>query len=318
MPVRSSISDSSAPLAGRAFALLLTALLGYFLTMEVAMRALVPRISAMERRQRDDLQSALSLRPTMAGGSKSVLVVGNSLLLDGIDRERLQRLMGPQYHLALLPIENTTYLDWYFALRRLFTEGARPASIVLCMSAAQVLSDATDQDRFAYLMMRFRDTLEVARAAHLNATTTSDYFFAHLSAWLGFRAGLRNAVLHKWLPNANELADTLGLHPSPSTTLGPRDAEQILTRLEAMKNLASARGAGFLFLAPPSLTQDNLWPAVQAGAARVGIPVLVPLQAEEVSSRDFSDGFHLNSTGATLFTDRVAPALRASLGSTAR
>lgn len=311
--MHSSISDSSALRAGRAFVLLLAALLGYFLTLEIAMRAVVPRISAMERRQRDDFRSVLTLRPTTAAGAESVLVVGNSLLLEGIDRDRLQHLMGSQYQVALLPIENTTYLDWYFALRRLFTEGARPANIVLCMSAAQMLSDATDQDRFAYSMMRLGDTLEVARAAHLNATTTTDYFFANLSAWLGLRAGLRNAVLHKWLPDANELADTLVLRPSSPVTLGPRDALRILTRLEAIRNLARARGAELLFLAPPLLTQDNVWPSVQASAARLGISVLVPLRSAEVSSLDFSDGFHLNATGAALFTDRVAPELRASL-----
>lgn len=311
--MHSSISDSSAPRAGRAFVLLLAALLGYFLTLEIAMRAVVPRISAMERRQRDDFRSALTLRPTTAGGAKSVLVVGNSLLLKGIDRDRLQRLMGPQYQVALLPIENTTYLDWYFALRRLFTEGSRPASIVLCMSAAQMLSDATDQDRFAYSMMRLGDTLEVARAAHLNATTTSDYFFANLSAWLGLRADIRNVVLHKWLPDADELATTLILRPLSPVTLGPRDARQILTRLEAIQNLTRARDAELLFLAPPLLAQDNVWPTVQAGAARLGIPILVPLRSAEVSSLDFSDGFHLNATGAALFTDRLAPELRASL-----
>lgn len=314
----SSISDSRPPRAGRAFVLLLAALFGYLLTLEIAMRAVVPRISAMERRQRDDIRSALTLRPTMRDGSKSVLIVGNSLLLDGIDRDRLQRLMGSQYQIALLPIENTTYLDWYFGLRRLFMEGARPASIVLCMSAAQMLSDATDQDRFAYLMMRLGDTLEVARAAHLNATTTSDYFFANLSAWLGLRAGLRNAVLHKWLPDANELANTLILPSSSPVTLGPRDARQILTRLEGMQNLTRARGAEFIFLAPPRLTQENVWPAVQAGAARLGIPVLIPLRSSEVSNLDFSDGFHLNSIGAALFTDRVAPELRGTLGTMAR
>lgn len=311
--MHSSISDSSAPRAGRAFVLLLGALLAYFLTMETAMRAVVPRISTMERRQRDDFQSALTLRLTMAAGAKSVLVVGNSLLLDGIDRQRLQKLMGPRYRVALLPIENTTYLDWYFGLRRLFTQGARPASIVLCLSAAQVLSDATDQDRFAYMMMRSRDTLDVARAAHLNATTTSDYFFANLSAWLGLRAGLRNAVLNKWLPDANELANTLILRPVSPVALGPRDAQRIVTRLEAMQNLATAQGANFIFLAPPLLAADNVWPTVQAGAARLGIPVLIPLPSAEVSNLDFSDGFHLNATGAALFTDRVAPELRASL-----
>src|ERR1700693_1831502 len=104
--MHSSTSDSSAPRAGRAFVLLLAALLGYFLTLEIAMRAVVPRISAMERRQRDDFRSALTMRPPTAGCAESVLVVGNSLLLEGIDRDRLQRLMGSQYQVALLPIEN--------------------------------------------------------------------------------------------------------------------------------------------------------------------------------------------------------------------
>jgi lysophospholipase L1-like esterase len=125
-------------------------------------------------------------------------------------------------------------------------------------------------------------------------------------------------VLHKWLPDADELATALSLRPSSPVTSVPGDAQRILTRLEAMQNLTRARGAEFIFLAPPLLTQDNIWPTVQVAAAPLGLSVLVPLRSAEVSSLDFSDGFHLNATGAALFTDRVAPQLRANLATRPR
>ena len=91
------------------------------------MRTVVPRMSKGQQREVEDRRAAVLLQPRMPDGSTSILVVGNSLLLHGIDRARLQREMGSRYHVVLYPIEGTTYLDWYFGLRRLFADGARPS-----------------------------------------------------------------------------------------------------------------------------------------------------------------------------------------------
>ena len=67
----------------------------------------------------------------------------------------------------MYPIEDTTYLDWAYGLRRLLAGGSRPSVVVMCISAKHLLSDATDGEGFAYFLMRLRDLPEVARGRAL-------------------------------------------------------------------------------------------------------------------------------------------------------
>src|SRR5256885_10375697 len=128
--MRSSISGSKALTPTHAMVLLL-ALAGCYLgVVELAARLLLPHLSQAQHRIAAGYRVARSLPRTWSDGSASVLIVGNSLLVDGIDRADLQRRM-PGYHIALYPVEGTLYLDWYFGLRRLFSEGSRPALVIL-------------------------------------------------------------------------------------------------------------------------------------------------------------------------------------------
>jgi hypothetical protein len=313
----SSTSGSEATAANRALLLLALALAAFALLLEFAARVVVPHISNIERRLQTDSQAAAALEPRDSAGAATVLLVGNSLLLEGVDRGQLRHLMAPGYAAVELPVENTTYWDWYFGLRHLFASGSRPSVVVVCMSGGQLLSDATDGERFAHTLMRLDDLRRVARVTHLDATTTSEYFFANLSAWLGVRAGVRNAVLQDWLPGAALLAQTLasaGANGPP-----PRaDAARLVERLAALRQLAADAGAEFRFVVPPLLPEEQVWTRARAGIATTDVVVLMPLAAPPLTAADFSDGFHLNAAGAQLFTARLAPQLRASLAAPQR
>ena len=63
------------------------------------------------------------------------------------------------------------------------------------MNFGQLTSDATHGPGFAYQLMRGRDLLRVKGAADLDLMTTSNYFFAHYSAWFGLRSHLRAGLL---------------------------------------------------------------------------------------------------------------------------
>lgn len=288
------------------------ALLGFCLALELAARTIIPRLSSIEGRQAADQRSARSLEPHTPGGATGVLMVGNSLLQAGVDRGQLQQLMTPQYRVVLLPIENTTYWDWYFGLQRLFAAGARPAVVVVSLNAEQMVSNATDGATFAHFLMRLRDLPRVARVGALGTAAASDYFFANLSAWLGLRAPVRNAVLQKWLPGAAQLVRVLTTSPGPRAATRSYDAEPIVTRLAALQQLTRNAGAEFIFLVPPAPRQAAVWATVRERAASDGVRALL-VSAPELSAADFPDGAHLNARGASLFTAQLGPALRTAL-----
>jgi hypothetical protein len=156
--------------------LLLAALVVYMLALEVAMRTVLPRISHGQRRIAEDARLAEALTPQSAGGARTVLLIGNSLLEQGVDRQELHQRMRPHYAVAYYPIEGTIYLDWLYGLRRLLARGARPAAVVLCISARQLLSNATDGEVFAYWLLQMRDLPRVVQDGRLDMMTASAYF----------------------------------------------------------------------------------------------------------------------------------------------
>src|SRR2546421_6278600 len=174
--MRSSISGSKALTPTHAMVLLL-ALAGCYLgVLELAARLLLPHLSQAQHRIAADYRVARSLPRTWSDGSASVLIVGNSLLVDGIDRVDLQRRM-PGYHIALYPVEGTLYLDWYFGLRRLFSEGSRPALVILAVSGRPAVSGSNGGEALARILMDMSDPPEGSRGAKADIVSTTRYFF---------------------------------------------------------------------------------------------------------------------------------------------
>src|ERR1700686_686520 len=239
--MRLSTSDSEVLNPSRAIVLLLALACVYLCTLEMATRLLLPYLSHTQHRLTTDYFVARSLPRKWPDGSDSVLIVGNSLLVDGIDRTDLQRRM-PGYHVALYPVEATTYLDWYFGLRRLFAEGSRPSVVILTVNVRHLSSDSTNGEAFARSMMKMSDLMSVSRAAKLNMMSTSTYFFANLSEWLGTRVWIRNALLAEWLPGAPLLV----VHLSTRAAAVPVTATHLpAARLQKMRDICQSYGAGF-------------------------------------------------------------------------
>lgn len=294
--------------ATRAFLLLLAALVFYMCFLEVVTRIGFPRFSHIQRRITNERQEARALTPLTPEGAKTVLLVGNSLLVHGVDPTRLRREAAPEYETSVYAVENTQYLDWQFGIRRLVAEGSHPAVLVVCLSTRQLISKGTDSDYFAHYMMQERDLLEVQREASLNLTGTSDYFFAGISAWLGSRASIRNWLLLKLMPNADQL---LAYFPEKAPVLPSGDAliEKSLRRLSSLQSYCDREKIRFIFLIPPSPRPSDLPEDLKMAAERVGITVMVPYQPAEMPASYFEDGFHMNPQGAAAFTERLAKML---------
>jgi len=278
------------------------------------MRFVVPRFSAEEQRQARDYKAALAMQPTTSAGPPTILLVGNSLLLHGVVRSQLEEGLAPRYAVQLFPVEGTTFLDWYFGLRRLFGHGSRPDVIILCMNVRELISDSTHGEAFAHDLMQMRDLPQVKRLAGLDMMATSDYFFANASSWIGGRVYFRNGVLEKWMPRASMLvAHFTPVDPSPMTA-SPAIVARALQHLREIEELCRSHGAKFIMLIPPTLVWHDPAPTIAADAAKEGVSVLIPYRPGEMPAEAFSDGFHLNPSGASLFTARLDKVLPSQLG----
>jgi hypothetical protein len=209
-------------------------------------------------------------------------------------------------------MSGTSYLDWYFSLRKLFAEGSRPSIVGVCLSTRDLMSDATYGESFAHALMLRSDLLRVKKESHLDNTVASDYFFDSLSSWMGHRAEIHDWLLRKTIPGINGLVTYLKPRnpPLPSSDVILAKA---LPRLRMLNDLSHQYGARFFLLIPPTMDVHDASKEIQQAAAREGILVLLPFQHAELPETAFIDGAHLNPQGAALFTARLGPTLLQSL-----
>jgi hypothetical protein len=301
-PARGSMSARAGIIA------LLTGLAAMLLGLELASPMILTRFSRIERRVEDESQAASSLRPVTSDGRPTVLLTGNSLLLEGVQLDSLHDNLAPQYAISRLAIEQTHYLDWYFGLRRLLQEGSHPCVIVLSLATDQLASRFTLGESFAHRQMSVRDFARVVREAKLDKTTASTYLMAHWSNWLADKGFIRQDVLILLVPHFRELAARIADH-------GPHvnDASELLgmaqQRLPELRDLEQTYGVRVVLLVPPTLRQDHSQEIRELGD-RLGVPVWVLAPPGEFTRDFFRDGFHLNPHGSGIFTARLADQIR--------
>src|SRR5712672_1315387 len=131
---------------------------------------------------------AVKMRPSRPGEPTSVLMVGNSLLLEGVDVERLKDLTSRQMRICPIFLEATSYYDWFYGLQRLFRQGARPDVVVLGVGVNSFLANSVRQDYAPMMLFDMRDSLRVASDLKLDRTATSNLLLAHSSVFWDTRS----------------------------------------------------------------------------------------------------------------------------------
>lgn len=294
----------------RRSAALLAIFCAFGLVLEATARFAVPRISRIEKRIAEEYRAALA--PPQPG-RRVVLVLGNSLLDAGVDFDRLRARLGPSFDTRRWVVEQTSYWDWRFGLRRMFAEGARPDVVVLLLERHQIVANEYRGDYFAHRMMLACDLPEVARSLHLHPTVAAGMLAARLSAFWGLRSELRKVLLGRLMPDLPVLMGRL------LTTPGAQFSAAYLAsagrgRLASLRDTAAAGHARFVFVLMPgpgaSLSQAA---PLRAAAASDHVTMISPLYDGRLKAADFRDGFHLNEAGAARYTEALALELRTVL-----
>jgi len=263
------------------------------------------RLSGMESRIATDHSNALTIRRGLPPSS-TMLLVGNSLLLNGLDPDRFRAAMEPKVKPVRFVIEGTAYLEWYYGLRRLFDEGSRPDRVVLCMSMHQLLGNSTRGDYSAFYLFQTRDLLSVGRDTGLDLTGISSLFFSRYSLFYAGRTGLRNYILNTIDPAYAKVLKDIASGQADSLS----DAQVLAgapQRLIRLRMLCAQYNASFDFLLPPGFGTGS-GGLVEAGR-RTGTSVLIPVPQNSWKSDMFlPDNYHLNQKGAVRFTESLISA----------
>ena len=306
MPSSTSASDLR-----RATIWLIAGCLLIALVMEVSARVVLDRASRIQRRMVQEYVAARAIGQDNTSG-RHVLVVGNSLLDEGVQFERLRTALESQYDARRYMVEQTVYYDWYYGLKRLYREGARPDIVVVMLGTGHWLSANIRGDYSAQYMMSVADLPSAARDLEMHPTQATGFLFAGVSKFWGARVEMRNFVLGRLMPDVGQLmnfSSAIDRRPMVQADITP----VLVERIARMREVTHAHGSALVLLVAPVLNPDDGSTGLMEAARRAGVPVLRPVASGSFGPQMYRDGFHLNQDGATQFTDRLIPALAGEL-----
>ena len=302
--MHSSTSDSKSPAIRWAKALVaISALL--IIALEISSTYLLKHKSVTYARISRQYDEALTMRPAQPGDPPSVLMVGNSLLLHGVQLDRLRTLTSSSMRIYPIFLEATGYYDWLYGLRQLFRQGAKPQIVVIGVGVNYFLENGIRQDYVPMMFFGARDTLEVASDLHMDHTATSNLLLEHSSTFWDTRSVIRTQILGHVVPHLEDLF--LLVNPRPAVPESRVFEEIAIPRLRRLRELCDANGAKLVLLIPPTLSSENAVTQMAYAAHTAGVEISVPINPAALSAQFYQrDGMHLNSNGALLFTSALA------------
>jgi hypothetical protein len=302
MPSSTSGSKSKAIAYAKALAAICSVLI---LAFEGTSVYLLKHQSATYARISRQYDEALKIRRAGADEPPTVLMVGNSLLLHGVQLNRLQELTSSRMRLYPIFLEATGYYDWLYGLHGLFLRGARPQVVVLGVGVNYFLENGVRQDYAPMMFFSARDTLAVASDLKLDRTASSNLLLAHSSTFWDTRSAIRMQVLNRIVPHLEDLFSLV--NQKPAVPEGREFAEMTIPRLRRLRELCDANGARLILLVPPTLDSGNAVNEMTSAAQAAGVEVSVPIDPATLSAKFYQpDGMHLNRDGAVLFTSALA------------
>ena len=248
---------------------------------------------------------AVNVRPGRPGEAIPVLIVGNSLLLEAIDVDRLKGLTSGQMRIYPIFLEATGYYDWLYALQRLFREGSRPQVVVFGVGVDSFLADTVRQDYAPLILFDAEDSLGVASDLRMDRTATGNLLLAHSSAFWDTRSVFRTQILRHTVSHYEELVSLLKPQPVVPPALQFRTVAN--SRLERLRHLCHTYGAKLIILVPPTPSSEDAIQRMVIASREAGVDTLVPIDPAALSTKYYQpDELHLNPEGAQLFTSALA------------
>src|SRR6058998_3378375 len=144
-------------------------------------------------------------RPAGPGEPASVVMIGNSLFLDGVQVDRLQELTSKRLRIYPIFLEATGYYDWLYGLRRIFRLGARPEVVVVQLEAISLLWNRVRTEYSPMLFFDTPDLVHVSSDLGLGRTAESSLLLAHWSAFSSAHSVIRTKILSHTIPHFSEL-----------------------------------------------------------------------------------------------------------------
>ncbi len=250
------------------------------------------------------------------------LFLGNSLTNAGVDVAAFQRGMqiagGPTVACAKVHPDDTNILDWYYLYRnRVQRPRLGPDVLVVGFAMNQVSDGRTAQPRHLAEMCGWADTSELFANDLLNAGDRVDFLFARASWLYARQETLKHRILSNIIPWYAESHQQLNIRgKNASAASDSVETAPTYKRLDRWLYSLASTNTRAVFVAmpvPDPASQGEPYPLDDSlrdhchdhGAVLIDARRAPGLESE----RFYSDGYHLNAAGATLYSEFLGATL---------
>ncbi len=268
-------------------------------------------------------QMETRVKDMLDGEGFRVLLVGNSLLLRGVDPDLLAARLteegdGP-VSVGMVHPDGTTPLEWSYFLRKLvFNPSDTPDAMVLAFGPGH-LSDRPASAALLRLAAHHVDGADVPgllREELTDVESRSQFVLARASRVFALRDRIAPRVLDALVPRYRELAPILLRSPGRAASAGP--STPTFRYLERILEDAETAGVSVILIPMPAPEEYSVEAGALALASRFGVPVLDPSVDGRLDPARFPDGEHLDPLGMRLLTESLAPVLADALPAASR
>ncbi len=254
--------------------------------------------------------------------SPRTLFLGNSLTNAGVDVGAFQRGMqgagGPTVACVKVHPDDTNILDWYYLyLNRVERPQLRPDALIVGFAMNQLSDGRNAQPRHLAEMCGWADTSELFANDLLNAGDRVDFLFARASWLYARQETLKHRILSNIIPWYAESHQQLNIRGKKASAANDSvETGQTYKRLDRWLDLLASANTRAVFVAMPvpfPASKREPYPlddALRDHCDDRGAVLIDARRAPELESeRFYSDGYHLNAAGATLYSEFLGKTL---------
>ncbi|MCW0217149.1 MAG: hypothetical protein OJI67_02390 [Prosthecobacter sp.] len=262
------------------------------------------------------IRSFPSVAATLKAAPKErlkVLIIGNSLSRDGLDKKLLKtelaKLSGREVELAAMHPDASNISQWYYGYRRYFDQtDSIPDLIFLGTGRSHLLDAPAESDRLSAFYVSLSDLPQLLKEQAGDVEAISKAILARTSLLFAHRARVQPLLFYNLVPGYTETTQTIAVRREPlkveaESALVPA-SEHCVTFEELLKTV-HAKKSQVMVVAIPMTEPYVLPPCVLESARKENAPVLDAGAAMRFDASHFPDGYHLDASGAAEFTEKL-------------
>lgn len=245
------------------------------------------------------------------GQGRLVLVLGNSLVRDGVDPNILEAEMRAQgvgpVHIERAYMMNTIVNDWYYAFKHHFVDAGRlPGVLVICFSNNHLDDALIQRPLVARYYSGPRDIPQIFSEDVKDFDGRVEFLLSAWSASFTHRTNVERRALDTVIPHYRESATRINNALIDEAIKRAHDYQPTYRRLEQFIRMAENHGVRVVLVAMPVESPYEINPQIKRVVETTGASFIDSRSTEGLSKESFVDGMHMNRDGAAIYSQALA------------